>query len=115
MTRLIEFDPAELVRLRGKLPTGRGCDFCASGDPVYRYPARDIGLGWIIYGATVKRPISVGYWGACAESSDLIEAGGWPALARHSLRSLNLDLRDAGPGFRVRLLAQVRSAHESFK
>src|SRR5438093_195922 len=90
MPRAIVFEREELLNL-GELPFGLGCDFCATGTPVYRYPVRSTGLGVIIYGPTVLRPVSVGYWGACAECGDLIEAGDWPALARHSLRSLNLD------------------------
>ena len=115
MARVIAFDVQELQSLADKLPCGKGCDFCATGLPKYRYPARDVGLGMIVYGPTVTRPISFGYWASCSECSDLIEAGDWPALAKRSLRSLNLDFSTAGPGFRVRLLAQVRMAQESFQ
>lgn len=113
--RVIAFDPSELRSLVGKLPRGRGCDFCSARSPGWRYPARDVGLGSIIYGPEIYRPVSLGGWAACTDCSELIEDGNWPALARHTLRSLNLDLSHAGAGMRVRLLAQFHAAHECFR
>jgi hypothetical protein len=114
MSRVIAFGPAELRRLPLH-PATRGCDFCASDPPSWRYPARTIGLGTILYGPYVLRPVSVGGWRACGGCSVLIEAGDWPALARRTLRSLDVDLRQAGPGTRVKLLAAFHSAHEQFR
>ena len=110
----IAFDPAEL-RALPPLPRGRGCDFCSEGAPVWTYPARDVGLGSIVYGPTVLHPVSLGAWAACPACGELIEAGDWPALARRAVRSLGLDLSRAGPGLRVRLLAQISAAHRQFQ
>jgi hypothetical protein len=44
MGRVIAFGVDELQRMAGKLPRGRGCDFCATGEHAYRYPARDVCL-----------------------------------------------------------------------
>ena len=111
---VIAFDPAELRGL-AMFPATKGCDFCATDPPAWRYPARDVGLGTILYGPTVLRPVSLGGWRACGVCSDLVEAGDWPALARRTLRSLDVDLRQAGPGTRVKLLAAFHSVHEQFR
>jgi hypothetical protein len=115
MTGVTAFERAEPTVLAAELPTGFGCDFCASGAPAWRYPAADVGLGTIVVDDRVLRPISLGAWRACEECSALIEAGDWPALARHALRSLGLDLSQTGPGVRVGLLAEIRCAHEAFR
>jgi len=111
----IAFDVAELRSLAGALPQTRGCDFCVAGVPAWRYPARDVDLGTILCGRLIARPVSRGYWRACSDCSVLIENGDWPGLARRSLRSLNLDLHQSGPGMRVRLLAAFHAAHERFR
>jgi hypothetical protein len=113
MPRTIAFDVDELRSLR--LPAAKGCDFCATDLPAWRYPACEIGLGTIVYGDTITRPVSLGGWCACQECSNLVEAGDWPALARRTLRSLSLDLSQAGPGTRVRLLVAFHHAHEQFR
>jgi hypothetical protein len=109
----IAFDVDEFRRL--PLPSSRGCDFCASDPPTWRYPARTIGLGAVAYGDVVLRPISLGGWRACAGCAELIEAGDWPALARRTLRSLDLDLSQAGPGTRVKMLGMFHQAHLQFR
>lgn len=112
--KVIAFDPAELQCLPLH-PATRGCDFCASDPTAWRYPAHDVGLGIVLYGDTVLRPISLGGWRACQGCSDLVEAGDWPGLARRTLRSLDVDLSRAGPGTRVKLLAAFHGAHEQFR
>jgi hypothetical protein len=114
MQRVIAFDRSE-IRCLSTFPATRGCDFCASDPPAWRYPARDVSLGTITHGSHVTQPISLGTWRACCTCSDLIEAGDWPALARRTLRSLDVDLRQAGPGTRVKLLASFRLVHVQFK
>jgi hypothetical protein len=114
MPRVIAFGPSELHGLHS-FPQSRGCDFCATGMPAWRYPARNIGLSTIAYGEIVLRPVSLGGWSACQGCSDLIEAGDWPALARRTLRSLDLDLSKAGPGTRVKLLGAFHQAHLQFR
>jgi hypothetical protein len=111
---VIAFDLSELARLPA-VPRTNGCDFCAFDPPAWRYPARTVGLGAVIYGDTLLRPISIGGWRACQGCSDMIDAGDWPGLARRTLRSLNIDLSKAGPGTRVKLLARFHLAHEAFK
>jgi hypothetical protein len=74
-----------------------------------------VGLGTIVRGPTIVQPVSCDGWEACEECSELIEAGDWPALARHTLRSFNLDLTHAEPGFRVRLLAQIHVSQAASK
>lgn len=115
MSRVIAFDPAELRIMRFPPARRDPCDFCATGTPAWRYPARDVGLGTITYGETVLRPVSLGGWRACRDCSELIEAGDWPALARRTLRSLDVDLSRAGPGTRVKLLGSFHGAHEQFR
>jgi hypothetical protein len=114
MSRVIVFEPAELSGLY-PFPQSRGCDFCATGTRAWRYPARSVGLGLVVYRELILRPVSLGGWCACQECSNLVEAGDWPGLARRTLRSLDVDLRQAGPGTRVRLLAAFHGAHESFR
>jgi hypothetical protein len=111
---VIAFNTAELRGLP-KLPKTNGCDFCATGTPAWRYPARTVPLGVVVVGELVFRPISLGGWRACQDCSDQVEAGDWPALARRTLRSLDVDLSRAGPGTRVRLLAAFHASHESFR
>jgi len=96
-------------------PTRRGCDFCATGAPRWRYPARTVRLGTVVCGDSVFLPVSLGGWCACQGCSDLVEAGDWPGLARRTLRSLDVDLSCAGPGTRVRMLAAFHMAHEAFR
>src|SRR5437870_13283598 len=114
MSRVIVFEPAELSGLY-PFPQSRGCDFCATGTPAWHYPAQTVGLGAVCSSERTFRCVSFGHWAACSECSDLVEAGDWPALARHTVRSLDLDLRRAGPGVRVRLLAWTHHAHEQFR
>ena len=114
MARVIAFGHDELRGVHLP-PRSRGCDFCATGMPIWHYPARTIGLGTICYGEDTYRSISIGHWAACWECSELVEAGDWPALARHTVRSLNIDLSQAGPGTRVKLLAWTHHAHEQFR
>ncbi len=57
MARVITFDPVDLRGLIAFSAT-KGCDFCATGTPVWRYPARDTGLGTVVYGDTMLRPVS---------------------------------------------------------
>lgn len=111
---MIAFEIDELAKL-GTLPRSMGCDFCAGGAREYRYPARSVGLGALIVGQHVYRPVSVGHWAACQDCADLIDGGDWPALARRSLRSSGLDLSRARPGTRVRMLAVLHSAQECFR
>jgi hypothetical protein len=111
---VIVFDVAELQALPA-LPTTRGCDFCATGTPSWRYPAHNVGLGVLLHGDVVLRPISIGGWRACHGCSELIEQGDYPGLARRTLRSLDLDLSKSGPGVRVRMLATFHHAHEQFR
>src|SRR5207253_890514 len=66
--------------------------------PTWRYPARDVALPAFTYRETAYRPISLGGWRACDACSELIEASDWPALARHTLRSVAPDLSRARPG-----------------
>ena len=74
-----------------------------------------VGLGTVVCGEAVYRPISLGGWQACEGCSELIEAGDWPALARRTLRSLDVDLSKAGPGTRVKLLGAFHQAHLQFR
>jgi hypothetical protein len=118
----IRFAPTELVDagIEVIFRPGRGCDFCVNGTPTVRYPARNADLGTIVRGtmihsAMVLKPIALGDWRACADCAELIEAGNWPALARHTLRTLNLDLSKAGPWTRVELLAMIHASHRAFQ
>lgn len=113
--KVIAYTPAELQAVRFPAPRLDPCDFCQTGTLAYRYPARDVTFGTVRYGTTVVTPVSLGAWRACNDCSELIEAGDWPALARRTLQVLNLDLSRAGPGLRVRLLAQAHAAHQSFQ
>lgn len=113
MSRVIVFDPAELQAVG--LPALRNdpCDYCQTGVPTWRYPARDISLGTVVSGPIAVTPVAVDDWMACDICSGLIEAGDWPALARRTLAAA--DLARAAPGTRVRLLAQIRFTHEQFR
>jgi hypothetical protein len=114
VSRVIAFDPAELASLPLH-PATLGCDFCTDCEPRWTYPCRNVGLGMIIYGTFIGHPISLGGWRSCDGCSDLIEHGDWPALARRTLRSLDVDLSKAGPGTRVKLLGAFHQAHVQFQ
>lgn len=117
----VAFDVADMRALADatNVLAGGNCDFCASGEPAYRYPARAAYLGTLSSGGDQRMRVgALGAWRACEECSDLVEAGDWPALARRSYRTAGLEevVRASGtPGLRVRVLAMLHHAHDGFK
>lgn len=90
------------------------CDFCAWGDPIWKYPCKDFQTEEIVVHNTSVSMDSFRHWAACDECSRLIEEEDLHELAQRAFKSSVDNPSRLSANQKGKLMDWVRETHLQF-